>query len=94
MYLIESVERKDESEQNKYHDVVRGKRCSFEQISVSGGARLLVEGLLRPDVWSWYRTSSVLAVLERDGCVYFETRNSVYTLREISDEEKPLTSEN
>lgn len=87
MYLIESIESKDESRPNMWHSKCIGKRCVVECLWVGCGVRLWIEGFLGDfDKWSSFRTSKMLAAKEQDEYLYIETLNSVYVLRRLPDE--------
>ena len=81
-YLIVNVES---DTYNKWHRLVKGKRCTIESLEKGEIAWLMIENISPYDEWSRFHTSLVNDFTEINECTVIETRNSVYTLRRIED---------
>lgn len=83
-YLIVNVES---DTYNKWHKLVKGKRCTIEALELGEMAWFMVEKLSPYYEFTRFHTSIVNAVkVDVDsGEIVIETENSVYTLRRIDN---------
>lgn len=81
-YLIVDVES---DTYNKWHRMVKGKRCTIESLEVGEMAWFMIEKLSPYYEFTRFHTSLVNRIADYGAYIVIETENSVYTLRRIED---------
>ena len=77
-YLIVDVES---DTYNKWHRMVKGKRCTIESLELGEMAWFMIEGISPYYEWTRFHTSLVNGFEDYDTHIVIKTENSVYTLR-------------
>lgn len=86
-HIIESVEPKEGTKYNHYHDEVRGKPCYVLSLNVGEHGVLGVEFDYDPGHTHRFFTTIIRDIEDYGDVIVFETRNTVYTLRKRNHNE-------
>jgi hypothetical protein len=86
MYLIESIESKDENCYNRWHNRCCGKRCAVDRMLPGYSMIARVEGLILSGSWTDFHTSKIVEIVEKNDVLLVETQNSRYVLRRLPDD--------